>query len=146
MNVVRFQYRKYDYRSSNNGMRNGISVALGKPQYLRLNYCFLLKACYCQYYRVSHYFCITYFVTSHPFLPCPNLSLPMPSPDSECSLGRFPSVFWLCPPSCSVRKLPFNVVVYFRCIKCSFLSPFFRRWTFLFYLPASCVLTSLPSL
>ena len=47
------------------------------------------------------------------------------------------------PSSCSGRKLPFNVVDFLRCFKFSSLSPFFRRWTLLFFLPASWVLTSL---
>jgi hypothetical protein len=47
MSVVRFQDQKWEYRSSNNEMRNGISVTLGKSQYLRLNCSLLLNECDC---------------------------------------------------------------------------------------------------
>ena len=39
-------------------------------------------------------------------------------------------VLTLSPPTSSGSKLPFNVVVYFRCIKCSSLSPFLEGGPF----------------
>ena len=43
MNVVPFQDRKWEYRSSNKDMHNSFSVALGKLESRRLNCHLLLK-------------------------------------------------------------------------------------------------------
>jgi hypothetical protein len=77
-----FQDWKWVYRSSNKGMHNSFSVALGKLESRRLN-CHSLLKCYYQCW-VSHFF------MSSLFFPCFDLSLSMPSLErSECpSLGR----------------------------------------------------------
>ena len=89
-------------------MHNSLSIGLGKLQYHCLNCHLLLKEHYYQYYWVSLSFFITYFVISHPFSWCPDLSLlcGVQLVSAPCSVTFFPSPDLFCPLLSPVCECP----------------------------------------